>query len=199
MKLIVRFSAYLFLLVPLILASPAFAKGPVDKITITGPGLTDTIEITDPKILAFDPWGGTFIDWRRGILAQPPLIDQAYPVFFSLKNSEGRLQVIYALQYYPDPSGQGGYVYLPGPEDQWYRVNIGTIMRSESDGKWHYASGEWNTVMLRLLKEHGVSPTADTSLAATIRQNPCVIPLIDSGIIGSVALWILLRLRLKPA
>ena len=45
-----------------LVAMTALAKGGVEQITVSGPGLVDPIEINDPEILEqFNPWGGL---WR---------------------------------------------------------------------------------------------------------------------------------------
>ena len=51
-KLTARY-LYAFLLLALfVLIPPVMAKGPVDKITIEGPGLKKPIEITDPDTMS---------------------------------------------------------------------------------------------------------------------------------------------------
>jgi hypothetical protein len=126
----------------------AEAKGPVDKIALLGDGWVAPLEITDERARAgFDPWGRQFIDWEGGVAAEPPAGAERYTVSFYL---EGR--VIYMVEYAPDPGGDGGYVYIPGPEDAAYRTNAGTIMWASTDrwdpnGKWQHATDGWVALM----------------------------------------------------
>ena len=75
--------ALLVLVAWLITWSPAVAKDPADKITITGPGLTHPFENTDPGAV-FDSWRG-FIDWTGGLVTESPPAEQTYTVSFYLK------------------------------------------------------------------------------------------------------------------
>jgi hypothetical protein len=140
-----------FLVLAWIVAVPvAVAKGAPDKITISGGGLAEPITITDRTILAdWSPWGAKFIDWGRGTITEPPSIQRSYDVFFYLGD-----HLIYAVQYAPALAGERGYIYLPGPQDRWYKLNIGTIIQDGHDGNWHYASSGWDAQMPRLLHQH---------------------------------------------
>jgi hypothetical protein len=137
--------------------SVAFAKGSADKITVSGPGLTNPIEIIDPQILQqFSPWGDSFFDLKKGLLAvsKPPKINRLYQINFYLKDADGTLTMRYAFQYAP---GQPGYIYLPGINDKLYTLNSSLLPRYGFDGHWIYASQEWDGLMQRQLADHGVS------------------------------------------
>ncbi|MCZ7397100.1 MAG: hypothetical protein O8C59_01135 [Candidatus Methanoperedens sp.] len=130
---------------------------PADMISISGNNLTAPIQIIDPKVLEnFSPWGGAFFDERKGILAESPPVDRLYDVRFYLKDENGSTRIRYTFQYSP---GQPGYIRLPGKGDEWYQTNIGTIIRDDLDGKWIYASREWDEFMLTMLVEPGASVT----------------------------------------
>ena len=140
---------------PLFLTA-AEAKGPVDKIAILRAGSTQPIEITDEVAIAgFDPWGRQFIDWDRGVSAEPPPGVDRYTVSFYLKG-----RVIYVVEYAPEPGGDGGYVYVPGSGHWAARINGGTIITASSDrwnpnGKWQHATTGWAELMA---SESGVQP-----------------------------------------
>lgn len=132
----------------LIAGSVAFAKGPIDKITLAGPGLADPIEITDPRSLEpINIWTRSFVDWGRGLVAEPPPVELTYTVAFYF-NSRGRA---YVLRYHLDPTGDG-YLYFPGTGEPDYELNIATITSGDSDAwdpnsKWHYATQRWVLVV----------------------------------------------------
>ncbi|GAB4577313.1 MAG: hypothetical protein Fur0022_00440 [Anaerolineales bacterium] len=137
----------------------AIAKGPADKLSISGPGLTEPIEVTDPKILQpFSPWGDRFYDGQTGALAELPKVDVQYQVLFYVEDEAGELRVRYAFQYTP---GQPGLIHLPGKGDEWYETNIGTILRGGLEGQWLYASQEWDDLMRQLLEGQGIPFSGD--------------------------------------
>ena len=132
----------------------AHAKGPVDLILISGGGLNQPLEITDSASLhAFTPWTGRFADWDRSPLTDAPCYRRSFEVLFYMKWPErsfsaldrGNLKMIYATRYCW--TGEGGYVYLPGPSEPLYGPNEGTIMRGDADGKWHPATPGWDSLL----------------------------------------------------
>lgn len=143
--------------------SIASAKGPAaDKITVSGPGLTDPIEITDPQTLQkFNPWSDDFFDLKKGLLAlsKPPEISGLYQITFYLKQPDGTSTIQYAFQYAP---GHPGYIYLPGKNDELFKLNTLNV-RGAFDGQWTYASQDWDSLMQRQLAGRGVSVHASTS------------------------------------
>ena len=205
MRVRTRLLAVVFLALAgwLIPGSPVLAKGPVDKITLTGPGLTNPIEITDPESLApFNPWTRGFIDWGRGLVTEPPPAEQTYTVSLYLR-ARG---VIYVLQYSPDPSGGPGYLYIPGRGDPWYSLNIGTILTGDSDawnpnGKWQYATSDWDALMQRALREdRGLTGRSDSLPAEPVTEvavaagTPVPIPMpasLSTNAITIAKLWVL--------
>ena len=141
------------LLVLLAGAPLAFCKGSPDLILISGGGLGQPIEITDPDSLkAFNPWIGQFADWQAKRLADAPCFRRSFEVSFYMrwpgrKSSldRGNLQLIYSTRYCS--TGQIGYVYLPGPGEPQYGPNRGTIIRGPADGKWHVPTAGWDALM----------------------------------------------------
>lgn len=148
MKLKSRCFPFLLSLALLILAVPAMAKGPIDKIVIEGPGLASPFEITDSEILSrFDPWGGQFIGTGGPLAGPPPYVKEPYLVKFYLENQQGDLTLRYMFYYYFNSTGSTGFIYLPGPGEPYYPINTGTIIRGTSDGQWHKAIPGWDDVM----------------------------------------------------
>jgi hypothetical protein len=185
-------AAVVVLLAGLLWTSPAVAKSPPDKLTVSGPGLVRPVEIADAvSLAAFDPWTRGFITWERGLAARPPPLEETYTVSFLLRKEGGELAVIYVLRYAPDPAGGPGYIHVPGPGTPEYRLNIGTIITGGSDrwdpnGKWQYAAAEWEAVMRRALGRRaassGASGTADGEASAPTRP---------PGTGGPSALWLM--------
>src|SRR5919109_974404 len=120
----------LIILTSLILVSLVSAKGSPDKITIWGPPLAEPIQITNPETLnGFDPWNGQFLDERLGTIAEEPRVQDIYNVVFYLRNNNGEIHIFYVFQYSPNPSGEQGFIYLPGEGEPWHVINGQTIIR----------------------------------------------------------------------
>ena len=135
-------------------ASTVLAKGTVEMIAVSGPGLDKPVEITD-IVTPFNPWSRDFIDWGRGIISDPAPGLQTYEVQFYLERDDSP---IYLIEYAPEPHGGPGYVYIP-PSD----LNLRTILTGDSDywdpnGKWHHATRSWGLLMQKALERR---PNAD--------------------------------------
>jgi hypothetical protein len=68
-------------------------------------------------------------------------------VSFYIKIADNEVRKKYVLYYYPNPSTEPGYIYLPGKGETWYSLNVGAIIRDEQDGKWNYASPAWEDLI----------------------------------------------------
>jgi hypothetical protein len=139
---------FIVIMTVLLAVVPMVAKGPVDKITVRGHGLKSTIEMADPAILeAFNPWMAQFIDWQQGTSAAPRT-GQVYDVAFVINDTS-----IYNVQFVPGVLGEQGYIYLPGPGDPSYNLNIGTIIQDGNDGEWHRATSSWDNAIQPLITQ----------------------------------------------
>ncbi len=135
------------LLVLSITSRPAPAKAATVKIIISGPNLPAPIEVTDEQILALsNVWAGQFLDGSR---SSPDRPSQRIPfeLAFYVKFQDSNPRLMYVAYYYPDRSSQRGYIYLPGRDEPWYYLNVGTILRSGQDGRWNYASPAWESLI----------------------------------------------------
>ena len=157
-------SAAFCILVVLSATALVFAKGPTTKITITGAGLRNPVEITNPEVLKnFNVWSGrgTFagdaegtdgfiIDWVSGAIAERPNGLRTYALSFYTKNDERPSngqpdpQLVYIVSYAVDPVTGQGYVYLPGKSDESYSLNTHSILRG-CEGSWFRANAAWQT------------------------------------------------------
>jgi len=51
-----------------------------------------------------------------------------------------------------DPSGEQGYIYLPGRTDEWYRLNTRAILHGDGlEGHWFRATSAWQRVVKPLV------------------------------------------------
>jgi hypothetical protein len=137
-----------FLLMILGMPEAASAKAPTVKIIISGGGLTRPIEVTDQRILDMSNiWSAQFLDRSKGTAKEPPRGLQHYEVSFYIKTADNEIRKKYVLYYYPGPSTEPGYIYLPGKGEAWYFLNVGAILRDKQDGKWNYASPAWEDLI----------------------------------------------------
>jgi hypothetical protein len=149
-----------------VVPSRLLAKGPTTEVVIEGPGLSKAIEITDRKILAnFNVWAGpgTFstqpgfnanapsfiIDWSQGPVPEVSGALEKYQVsFYSKELSERPIYVVY---YAVARGSEPGYVYLPGKSEEWWRLNVTSIIRGV-EGKWFHAWSTWENIARPLIE-----------------------------------------------
>ena len=135
---------------------PVLAKGRIERVVITGPGLDKPLEVSDPAVLQkLNPWFGKFVG-DKGQAPAPKADDSTYEVRFYMRwpqrHSEfdlGELKLIYNVSYRPGAEGETGRIYFPGSGYKYY-VNAGTILRDGIDGTWQWASAEWDETMRQL-------------------------------------------------
>lgn len=115
----------------------AVAKGPPDKVIITGPGLVEPIEITEVgQLQEFSIYDFENINVR---VPEPKDPGQGYVI----------IRYSYDwLVYYPQPVGERGYIL--------YKGLLSPDMSSEFDGYWYRASERGDMAMRRLLSDAGL-------------------------------------------
>ena len=168
-------------------ASTALAKGTVEMIAVSGPGLDKPVEITNRSSLhPVNPWSRTFIDWGRGIIPDPAPSLQTYEVQFYLDRDESPIAVI---EYSPEPHGGPGYVHVP-PSD----LNTG---QGDSDywdpiGKWHHATRVWGLLMQKALEGlPGTGQTDGSRIDRVTLAGPGLAGTIDVGDTTPLAQFVL--------
>ena len=122
----------------------ADAKGPADKITITGPGLDEMIEVTDPATA--EALSMTMIEDFRYFIDVPERLGPGYELTRYYRLENGTYQPFDQVAYYPDLYGGSGYVNYIGIVNGW----------SDYDGKWFRARDEADEVIRQVLFEHDV-------------------------------------------
>jgi hypothetical protein len=114
------------------------------RLMVTGPGLAQPLQITDHGVLKqFSVYGGFLADPA----SEPDGAWPRYAVTFDMQTREGVKTDAYMLDYVKIRWTGEGFIYLPGPGDARYRINVGTIMRSGQDGGWHRASAAWSAAI----------------------------------------------------
>jgi hypothetical protein len=149
----------LVLLLTVFQPSSLRAKGITTRIVIEGLNLSAPIEITDPQILSnFAVWTGPgtslnesagqttypdgfIIRWPEGPTAEPSKELPQYQVSFYTTDRKGPS---YVVSYSYEPLTKSGYVYLPGPAEKWYRLNVSSISRGV-EGHWFLARALWDS------------------------------------------------------
>lgn len=153
-----------FVFVLLAIPAELFAKAKTSKIIIKGANLSAPIEITDPKTLAnFSVWTGAgtsctgdcphaaaesfIVDWSQPLTDHPSGLHRYEVLFYAKLPDE---QLIYVVFYEYNPATEHGYVYFPGRAEEWYRLNVSTIIHGV-EGKWFRASSVWEGVARPLI------------------------------------------------
>jgi len=126
------------------------AKGPTVRLEITGAALARPITVTDQNILSDS---NVFVGDFLGPIASPTVIDPTWPkyvVSFFVElpawMHEG-VQKKYVVYYAKNPQTGRGFVYLPAPGEEWYHLNVSTILRNGLEGNWLDASGRWSKTL----------------------------------------------------
>jgi DNA-binding beta-propeller fold protein YncE len=132
----------------LLVVPPALSgKAETARVTISGGGLASPIQITDAKVLELShAWGEGFLDASRPPLPQAPNVDSPYEVTFYSWINDNDIRKTCVFFYSPGSAAAPGVIYLPG-KDPVGALNSGTVIREGRDGKWSYASPEWEALI----------------------------------------------------
>jgi hypothetical protein len=117
----------------------ALAKAKTAKLTVTGPGITEPIELTEQSAISASVWGGNFIDKEMGAVEPPGSEIPRYSVQFHIKVRDG-LRMVYVIYYAWDITKNRALVQIP--DDEWRQLNHSAIIRC-CPGKWFYATEPW--------------------------------------------------------
>jgi hypothetical protein len=151
--------AVLGLAVLLAPTATALAKE-LGRVVISGPGLSSPIEITDPEIAS--QLGPDNLDNFEMQINTPPAHpgDSFYTIDRSYPGPNGQMVGTDHLRYYPNPDTGHGLIFYVGM-DKGY---------SSQTGHWFAAKPEGETLLLKLLAEHGVTFAASVKLALQAAQ-----------------------------
>jgi hypothetical protein len=135
-------------LVTFAMAAIPAAKGETVRLTITGPSLPHAVDVTSSAALAANVWSDNFF----GNPAVEP--DKAFPrytVSFYVEPPRSSVRMMYVVYYVRNPKTGQGFIYLPGRGEEWYRLNVSTILRDGRDAKWHQAANDWSNAIAAAL------------------------------------------------
>jgi hypothetical protein len=173
-------SAVAFFLITSLAPASLSAKGDTVKIRIKGEGFSAPIEITDPKIKAFNVWAGPgvtvngleqtegfIIEWSKGVVAQIPTGLHRYQAFFyegcetgDPNCRKGEPSLAYVVSYAYNPSTGQGFVYLPGRDDEQFKSNKGMWHGHGFEGNWLRATKAWESFVNPLIAKARARPAA---------------------------------------
>lgn len=145
----------------MLLAGTALGKGGVEQITVTGPGLEQSIEINDAQILdQFNPWGGLhrFLSERlEDHEVNTRTLDGPYKVRFFQSVHEW----VYEFSYYTAEGHEPGYIVLPEPPlSQGFAHPAG----------WYRSTAAWSGVMSGHLEEIVAQTETEPDIARWLPQ-----------------------------
>lgn len=144
----------------------AEAKGPPEKVIITGPGLMTPIEITEASQLqVFSIYGFENIDRR---IPEPKDPGQGYVITRYVKDGANLIEWD-RLVYYPQPTGKPGYVFYEGLRQPG--------MSSEFDGYWYPASQTGDAAMRRILLTAGSAGASQAGQPGAESRSPFIVML----------------------
>ena len=167
-----------------LLSASALAKGPFTRIEVSGPGLGDSIQITDAESIEFLGMEGLML--YRESIPEPDVMAPSYQIV-----RFGGDQAFDELRYHPSARGGRGYVYYEGIVDG----------ASEFDRKWFRANVCGETVLLnriaggRFSSLSHVDPDGITGLESPalgddgMRQSAALLAAWNLGMIMGAALW----------
>jgi WD40 repeat protein len=134
------------LAVVMLAAHVTLAKGAWGKVTITGQGLSEAIEVTDPQLL--DSLSlGMFQDTASGAIQTPQVAGGSYELLRGW-DENGKFVPFDRVHYYADPEGGTGYLYYDGLVNGW----------SEFDHHWYRVTKAGEAAMQQIFAENGVPP-----------------------------------------
>jgi hypothetical protein len=147
----------LLVCIGLVLAQVALAKEMPQKISISGPGLAENIEIIDdtPTIEAL--MSMSLEDYTTRTSQAPEGISgEGYLISRFILNPNGDYELLDASRYYRNSSSEavGGFLYYEG------RVNAAP---SEWDNKWYTPTAENEAILLSLIDAHESEPAVTQS------------------------------------
>ena len=133
----------------LTVAVPALAKAPTAKLALSGPGIAQPIELTQPDAISANVWSGNFIDRQSGMAEAPASELPQYTVQFYVKLDD-EVRMMYVVYYVWDEANGRALLQVPDVSDKWYELNVSTISRC-CRGKWFYASKTWGETIKEAL------------------------------------------------
>jgi hypothetical protein len=196
------------LAVLLLTSHPAIAKVAADRVTITSPGLTDVVEVTDSATLSalgrimdvshpIEPASemtGAHLPYSRPHIpdsvalqheqiTEPLDAGPSYTLIQYYRDGMGQISAV-RLHYHPHRSGDQGYAYFVG-----FDLGDGFV---ESAGKWFVVTPASERTLQDILTSHGVRLTATPSPSSAWVACSTILILL-------MGRWLIRRGRRQPA
>jgi hypothetical protein len=124
------------------------AKGRTVRITVALDS-SRIAEITSGKAIDVNIWDESFIP---EIAREPPKELPRYLLSFYVEQERGPGRLAYVTRFAWNPQTREAFVHLPGRGEEWYRLNVGTILRDGKDGKWLRADPVWGAAVAAALR-----------------------------------------------
>ena len=133
----------------------AWAKTPIGRIEIHAGENVNTIE--SPELAKrFSIWNGpgtssdqttsqSLADWSPGIVTPSTGLKTARIVIFC-RDERAALEPCHVVTYTYDAQRKRGYVYLPGPAEEGYRLNVRHVFRGV-EGHWFHSTPQWDALI----------------------------------------------------
>lgn len=130
----------------------ALAKGPFDRVTVSGGQIENTVEVSDPLLMDFF----SLSIFHNAGIEQPQVEGEGYLVTRYFKEEDGSFTAWDSLRFYPNNEESGGYVYYEG-------LVSGS---SEYDGNWYLASYNGSSRLRQIISvsEQPLPPTKIISI-----------------------------------
>jgi len=125
------------------------AKGPTVKLTMAPTTGAPPIHITAGDSLVH-VWSDDFL----GPIAVEPgaALERYQMAFHVLPNRSRDVQVMYVVTYARNTATGESFVYLPGRGEEYYWLNVSTILRGH-EGRWHRAVPKWADAVNKGLRD----------------------------------------------
>jgi len=150
---------FLVLIGVLLLAQAALAKGPPQKVTISGEGLlSEIILVGDTDKLG--ALGMMVLEdyTTRSANAPESISGEGYLITRFFEESPKRYVAFDSVRYYPDPAGGSGYINFLG-------ITGGS---SDYDGKWFRASPQGEAILKDLIADGQAATRVARSAVKTL-------------------------------
>ena len=150
-----------FVVLPILLPARVEAKSPIGRIEVAE-GEARIVSIDGPTARAFTLWSGPgtgnekpvkaslndadddFAQWSGGAVV-PPVGLRTFDITFLCEACEPARKDLwrcYGVRYAMGSESQGGFIQIPGPDDENFPLNVRTLFRGV-EGQWYRASPNW--------------------------------------------------------
>ena len=150
----------LLMLIALLVTQVALAKGPPQKVTISGGDLAEEIEITGDEATLNALAMMTLEDYRTRSDEAPSVEGDGYFIArYYMDSRTGRYIPFDELRYFPDPEGGRGYINYVGIvngsseyDGEWFRTNLDSeaVLQAVIDGSGGESASAEHANLLRI-------------------------------------------------